>query len=148
MSVTKPEEPARPRRSSRRAAVRLIRWKVLGALVCAVVGVGCGWVYSQNGDADHSVKRYLIVGGLGGATAGGLLAGGRFGRVGIGILIGLTVGLLFEEQKFSGRGGPTRDPVWSVASYLVGFAVGTIAEYVGSRPDGGPSALREGDPGW
>jgi hypothetical protein len=124
----------------------LVRGKLLGAIVCATVGLACGWAYAQSDD-PFRFHRDLVVGGLGGGAAGGLLAGRRFGRPGWGAAAGLVVGATVGLARSSRL--ERHDLEWAVAGYLAGFAIGLLAELFRDPPPGGSSPpLRDDDLDW
>lgn len=127
MSTPEPVSPSTLRWDERRIARKLIRRKLVGTICFSVIGIATGWLLGRN-DLDGA-DSHLIVGGFCGGVLGGVLSGGKLGRIGWGILGGLAIGAIgiqsFPRNAWLGNA--------SVATPLLGFVTGLIWEYRASN---------------
>ncbi len=119
-----PPERAEQQAEPRRAEWKLVRRKLLGTFVLAVVGAAGGWWLGLT--EPWRANDDIIAGGLLGATLGGLLPGWRLGRLGWGIVFGIALGVMLGSKHASPKQPWPLE--WAVLGYLLGFVGGLIAE--------------------
>jgi hypothetical protein len=118
-------------------SLKLVRRKLWWSIVLAAVGALAGWLIGHLAYPWLRGSYHLVAGGLAGAVLGGVFPGRRLGWLGWGIVLGTGAGACLG-WVFSSPKRP-RELEGAIAGYLLGLAVGLIAEYAACTPKGKPT---------